>query len=107
MKTSCGNIRIVVPYEIDGCLRCCVFACSVVCIVYTFVFLALSGISINFWSCMRYSMNMSIAVALGAVLFIAVFLAKIYFVPGIITSGMFMTLVFVLAVIVVLILASG
>ena len=52
-------------------------------------------------------MNMSIAVGLGAVLFIAVFLAKIYFVPGIITSGMFMTLVFVLAVVVVLILASG
>ncbi len=52
-------------------------------------------------------MNLYIAVALGAVLFISVFLAKIYFVPGMITSGLFMTLVFVLAVIVVFIIASN
>lgn len=53
------------------------------------------------------SMNMSIAVALGAVLFIAVFLAKIYFVPGIVGGDLFMVLLFVLTVVVVLIIASG
>ncbi len=50
---------------------------------------------------------MSIAVGLGVVLFIAVFLAKIYFVPGIVGAELFMVLLFVLSVIVVLILASG
>ncbi|MFH1127315.1 MAG: hypothetical protein ABIG84_00815 [archaeon] len=52
-------------------------------------------------------MNLYIAAALGAIVFIAVYLAKLYFVPGMITSGMFMTLVFVLAVIVVFIIASN
>ena len=50
---------------------------------------------------------MYIAVALGAVLFIAVFLAKIYFVPGIVGSDLFMVLLFVLTVVVVLIISSG
>ncbi len=64
-------------------------------------------IIINFWVFKRMSMNMSIAVALGAVLFIAVFLAKIYLVPGCVGGDLFMVLLFVLSVVVVLIISSG
>ncbi len=52
-------------------------------------------------------MNLYIAVTLGAILFISVFLAKIYFVPGIVGLNLFTILLFILAVIIVLIIASG
>ncbi len=53
-------------------------------------------------------MKILIAFLLGAVLFIAVFLAKIYYVPGMLAmgTGMFNVVLLVLAIIIVLIIAT-